>query len=106
MKAAYIDKIILAEEQAEQIVSLAKQNASEITSKKAEQLVRGREEFLNSDKRRYATQVKSLEEKYEKKLCDAVAKKQQEMNVILDEKNDKICEIVRRIVQGVQDGYC
>jgi len=95
MKTAYIDKILLAEEQAEQIVS-----------KKSEQLSKDREEFLELDKKRYVTELNKLEKKYAEKLQDIVAKIQAEFDNLENEKTNAIAATTKRVVQGVQDGYC
>lgn len=106
MKTAYIDKILSAEEQAEQIVSLAQAKSQEIVSKKSEQLSKDREEFLHLDKKRYVTELDKLEKKYADKLQNIVAKKQAEFDNIKDEKSDIINSLSKRVSQGVQDGYC
>ena len=106
MKTAYIDKILLAEEQAEQIVSLAQAKSQEIVSKKSEQLSKDREEFLHLDKKRYVTELNNLEKKYAEKLQNIVVKKQAEFDNIKDEKSDIINSLSKRVSQGVQDGYC
>ena len=106
MKTAYIDKILLAEEQAEQIVSLAQAKSQEIVSKKSEQLSKDREEFLHLDKKRYVTELNNLEKKYADKLQNTVAKKQAEFDNIKDEKSDIINSLSKRVSQGVQNGHC
>lgn len=106
MKTAYIDKILSAEEQAEQIVSLAQSKSHEIVSKKSEQLSKEREEFLELDKKRYVTELDKLEKKYAEKLQNIVAKKQAEVDNLEVEKSDAIASTSKRVVQGVQDGYC
>ncbi len=106
MKSVYIDKIVLAEEQAEEIVSLAQIKSQEIVSKKSEQLSKNREEFLNLEKKRYVTELNKLEQKYAEKLQKAVAEKQVELEKFGLENSDKIGYVVTRVVQGVQDGYC
>lgn len=106
MKTAYIDKILSAEEQAEQIVSLAQSKSQEIVSKKSEQLSKEREEFLELDKRRYVTELDKLEKKYAEKLQNIVAKKQAEVDNLEVEKSDAMASTTKRVVQGVQDGYC
>ncbi len=106
MKTAYIDKILLAEEQAEQIVSLAQTKSQEIVSKKSEQLSKDREEFLELDKKRYVIELNKLEKKYAEKLQDIVAKKQAEFDNLENEKMNAIAATTKRVVQGVQDGYC
>ncbi len=106
MKTAYIDKILLAEEQAEQIVSLAQTKSQEIVSKKSEQLSKDREEFLELDKKRYVTELNKLEKKYAEKLQDIVAKIQAEFDNLENEKTNAIAATTKRVVQGVQDGYC
>lgn len=106
MKTAYIDKILLAEEQAEQIVSLAESKSQEIVSKKSEQLSKDREEFLELDKKRYVTELNKLEKKYSDKLQDIIAKKQEEYDHLENDKSDVIAIVVKRVVQGVQDGNC
>lgn len=106
MKTAYIDKILSAEEQVEQIVSLAQSKSQEIVSKKSEQLSKEREEFLELDKKRYVTELDKLEKKYAEKLQNIVAKKQAEVDNLEVEKSDAMASTTKRVVQGVQDGYC
>lgn len=106
MKTAYIDKILSAEEQAEQIVSLAQAKSQEIVSKKSEQLSKDREEFLHLDKKRYVTELDKLEKKYAEKLQNIVVKKQAEVDNLEVEKSDAMASTTKRVVQGVQDGYC
>jgi vacuolar-type H+-ATPase subunit H len=106
MKSAYIDKIVLAEEQAEEIVSLAQSKSQEIVSKRAEQLSKDREEFLDLEKKRYVAELNKLEQKYAQKLQKTVADKRFELEQLELESSDKIGYVVSRVVQGVQDGYC
>lgn len=106
MKSSYIDKIVLAEEQSEQIVSLAQLKSQEIVCKKSEQLSKDREEFLDLEKKRYVLELNEIEQKYAEKLKKIVAEKQEEFEKLENEKSDQIAIVANRVVQGVQDGYC
>ncbi|MGN0798660.1 MAG: hypothetical protein ACI4L7_03785 [Christensenellales bacterium] len=106
MKSAYIDKIISAEEQAEQIVELSKKQAQDFVAKKSEQLQREREDFVLQDKKRYLTQLDNLEIKYNEQFDEKLQKKRQELMELSQGKEEAIADIVRKVVQEVQDGYC
>ena len=106
MKSAYIDKIISAEEQAEQIVELSKKQAQDFVAKKSEQLQREREDFVLQDKKRYLTQLDNLEIKYNEQFDEKLQKKRQELMELSQGKDEAIANIVRKVVQEVQDGYC
>ena len=106
MKSAYIDKIISAEEQAEQIVELSKKQAQDFVAKKSEQLQRERENFVLQDKKRYLTQLDNLEIKYNEQFDEKLQKKRQELMELSQGKEEAIADIVRKVVQEVQDGYC
>ena len=106
MKSAYIDKIISAEEQAEQIVELSKKQAQDFVAKKSEQLQREREAFVLQDKKRYLIQLDNLEIKYNDQFDEKLQKKRQELMEQSQGKEEAIANIVRKVVQEVQDGYC
>lgn len=106
MKSAYIDKILSAEEQAEQIVELSKKQAQDFVEKKSEQLQREREEFVLQDKKRYLTQLGELENKYNELYNKKLQKKREELTLLAQDKEEAIASIVQKVVRGVQDGYC